>query len=201
MLAAIERDGKFFFYFGNKAGEYRRGLQHQSGGPFSDLVMVRSRMARRGVSSQEYGCSIRACLLMTTGRRAFTGGNGDQNVRCAKLNRDTIQPLEYKDYRRDKFLRRYVFKRQGVTSITRRGRTCALTMTSDNPTNGFIYRGIGRGSPPINDNNNHAAQFEFKGRWYHAVVIIVVAKQAGIPTAFRRNPVIEEFQFRRRWLD
>jgi arabinoxylan arabinofuranohydrolase len=68
-------------------------------------------------------------------------------------------------------------------------------MTSDNPTHGFTYRGAVANQPPINDNNNHAAQFEFKGRWYHVCHNRIVAKQAGIPTAFRRNLALEEFSF------
>jgi arabinoxylan arabinofuranohydrolase len=68
-------------------------------------------------------------------------------------------------------------------------------MTSDNPTNGFTYRGVVADQPPINNNNNHAAQCLFKGRWYHVYHNRIVAKEAGIPTAFRRNIAIEEFGF------
>jgi arabinoxylan arabinofuranohydrolase len=68
-------------------------------------------------------------------------------------------------------------------------------MTSESPTNGFTYRGAVADQPPINNNNNHAGQFEFQGRWYHVCHNRVVAKQAGIPTAFRRNLAIEEFSF------
>jgi arabinoxylan arabinofuranohydrolase len=49
--------------------------------------------------------------------------------------------------------------------------------------------------PPINDNNNHAAEFEFKGRWYHVYHNRVVAKKAGIPTGFRRNLALETFDY------
>ena len=67
-------------------------------------------------------------------------------------------------------------------------------MTGDSPTN-FTYRGIVGDQPPINNNNNHAAQFEFKGKWYHVYHNRIVAKQAGIPTGFRRNLAIEEFSY------
>jgi len=49
--------------------------------------------------------------------------------------------------------------------------------------------------PPINNNNNHAAEFQFQGRWYHVYHNRIVAKQAGIPTGFRRNLAIEEMHF------
>ena len=69
-------------------------------------------------------------------------------------------------------------------------------LTSDNPTNGFVYRGVVAAQPPLNFNdNNHSAQFAFKGRWYHVYHNRIVAKQAGIPTGFRRNLAIEELYF------
>jgi arabinoxylan arabinofuranohydrolase len=67
--------------------------------------------------------------------------------------------------------------------------------TSDNPTNGFTYGGIVAAQPPINNNNNHSAQFQFKDRWFHVYHNRIVAKEAGIPTAFRRNIALEEMHF------
>ena len=68
-------------------------------------------------------------------------------------------------------------------------------MTSDKPTSGFTYRGIVADQPPINNNNNHACEFEFKGAWYHAYHNRIVAKEAGIPTGFRRNIAIERLDY------
>ena len=68
-------------------------------------------------------------------------------------------------------------------------------MTSDRPDRGFTYKGVVSDQPPINNNNHHAAQFEFKGRWYHVYHNRVVAKEAGIPGGFRRNLAIEEFGY------
>lgn len=68
-------------------------------------------------------------------------------------------------------------------------------MTSDKPTSDFKYRGIVSDQPPINNNNHHAAQFEFKGHWYHVYHNRIVAKEAGIPTGFRRNLALEEFEY------
>jgi arabinoxylan arabinofuranohydrolase len=68
-------------------------------------------------------------------------------------------------------------------------------MTSDNPTNGFTYRGVIADQPPVNNNNNHASEFQFKDRWYHAYHNRIVAKQAGIPAGFRRNLAIESLGY------
>jgi arabinoxylan arabinofuranohydrolase len=68
-------------------------------------------------------------------------------------------------------------------------------MTSDKPTSGFTYRGIVSDQPPINNNNHHAGQFEFKGKWYHVYHNRIVAKEAGIPTGFRRNLALDEFEY------
>jgi arabinoxylan arabinofuranohydrolase len=68
-------------------------------------------------------------------------------------------------------------------------------MTSDKPTSGFTYRGIVADQPPINNNNNHASQFLFKGQWYHVYHNRIVAKNAGIPMGFRRNIALERFDY------
>ncbi len=93
----------------------------------------------------------------------------------------------------------WVFKRKGVYyfsySTTPKAQMRIDYLTGSNPTNGFVYRGVVADQPPINNNNNHAAQFEFKGHWYHVYHNRIVAKQAGIPTGFRRNLALEEFSF------
>jgi arabinoxylan arabinofuranohydrolase len=132
----------------------------------------------------------------------YMGGNGDDNVRCARLNRDmtSINGEVIKMNATNFFEAAWVFKRKGTYyfsySTTPRAKMRIDYQTSDNPTNGFTYRGIVADQPPLNFNdNNHSAQFEFKGRWYHVYHNRIVAKQAGIPTGFRRNLGIEEFNF------
>ena len=49
--------------------------------------------------------------------------------------------------------------------------------------------------PSNNHDNNHAAEFQFKGQWYHAYHNRIVAKEAGIPTGFRRNLALEQFNY------
>jgi arabinoxylan arabinofuranohydrolase len=130
----------------------------------------------------------------------YFGGNGDDNVRCAKLNRDMIS-LDGEVIKMNAtnfFEASWVFKRNGKYyfsySTTPKAQMRIDYMMGDSPTN-FTYRGVVADQPPINNNNNHAAQFEFKGHWYHVYHNRIVARQAGIPTGFRRNLAIEEFGF------
>jgi len=131
----------------------------------------------------------------------YFGGNGDDNVRLARLNHDMIS-LDGKVMKMtvtNFFEAAWVFKRKGTYyfsySTTPKAQMRIDYLTSENPTNGFIYRGVVADQPPLNNDNNHAAQFEFRGHWYHVYHNRIVAKQAGIPTGFRRNLAIEEFHF------
>jgi arabinoxylan arabinofuranohydrolase len=132
----------------------------------------------------------------------YFGGNGDDNARVAKLNRDMIS-LDGEVIKMNAtnfFEAAWVFKIKDTYyftySTTPRAQMRIDYMTSDNPTNGFTYRGIVAAQPPLNsNNNNHSAQIQFKGRWYHVYHNRIVARQAGIPTGFRRNLGIEEFSF------
>lgn len=202
--AAIERDGKFFLYFGNSGASIGVVSSTSPVGPFSDpLGGPLLTHGTPGVQPAKNMWLFDPGVFIDDDGQAYIyfGGNGDQNVRCAKLNRDMISlgGEVIKMYATNFFEAAWVFKRQGryyfSYSATPRAHMRIDYMTSDNPTNGFIYRGTVADQPPINDNNNHAAQFEFKGRWYHVCHNRVVAKQAGIPTAFRRNLAIEEFSF------
>lgn len=202
--AAIERDGKFLLYFGNSGAGIGVVSSDSPIGPFSDpLGNALLTHGTPGVQPATNMWLFDPGVFIDDDGQAYIyfGGNGDHNVRCAKLKRDMIS-LDgevIKLHAPNFFEAAWVFKRNGKYyfsySTTPKAQMRIDYMTSDNPTNGFTYRGIVAGQPPVNDNNNHAAQFEFKGRWYHVYHNRVVAKQAGIPTAFRRNLAIEEFAF------
>jgi arabinoxylan arabinofuranohydrolase len=202
--AAIERDGKFFLYFGNGGANIGVASAPSPIGPFTDPL------GKHLIDSRTPGVMpARNMWLFDPGVFAdddgqayiYFGGNGDDNVRVARLNRDMIS-LDGEVMKMNAtnfFEAAWVFKRKGryyfSYSTTPRAQMRIDYMTSDNPTNGFTYRGVVADQPPINNNNNHAAQFEFKGHWYHVYHNRIVAKQAGIPTGFRRNIAIEEFSF------
>lgn len=202
--AAIERDGKFFLYFGNGGANIGVAVSTNPVGPFTDPL------GRHLIAHDTPGVQpARNMWLFDPGAfidddgqaYLYFGGNGDDNVRVARLKRDMIH-LDGEVIKMNAtnfFEAAWVFKRNGMYyfsySTTPRAQMRIDYMTSDHPTKGFTYRGIVADQPPINNNNNHAAQFEFKGRWYHVCHNRVVAKQAGIPTGLRRNIMVEELHF------
>lgn len=203
--AAIERDGKFFLYFGNGGANIGVATAPSPIGPFTDpLGKHLIAHSTPGVQPAKNMWLFDPGVFIDDDGQAYLycGGNGDDNVRAARLNRDMIS-LDgeiLKMSATNFFEAAWVFKRNGTYyfsySTTPKAGIRIDYMTSDNPTNGFTYRGVLASQPPLNfGDNNHAAQFEFKGRWYHAYHNRSVAKQAGIPTGFRRNIAIEELSF------
>lgn len=202
--AAIERDGRFFLYFGNGGANIGVATAPTPIGPFTDPLgkpLITHRTPGVQPATNMWLFDPGAFVDDDGQAYLYFGGNGDFNVRCARLNRDmvSLDGEVIKMYATNFFEAAWVFKRQGryyfSYSATPRANMRIDYMTSTNPTTGFTYQGAVANQPPINDNNNHAAQFEFKGRWYHVCHNRIVAKQAGIPTAFRRNLAIEEFGF------
>ncbi|HWQ92877.1 MAG TPA: glycoside hydrolase family 43 protein [Clostridia bacterium] len=200
----IARDGKFFLYFGNGGANIGVAVSDSPAGPFTDpLGKQLIEHHTPGVQPARNMWLFDPGVFIDDNGQAYIyfGGNGDDNVRVARLKRDmiTLDGEVMKMTATNFFEAAWVFKRNGVYyftySTTPKAQMRIDYMTSDNPTNGFTYRGIVANQPPINDNNNHAAQFEFKGHWYHVYHNRIVAKQAGIPTGFRRNIAIEEFSF------
>jgi arabinoxylan arabinofuranohydrolase len=202
--AAIERDGKFFLYFGNGGANIGVAVSDSPSGPFTDPLGKQLLDHRTpGVQPARNMWLFDPGVFIDDNGQAYIyfGGNGDDNVRVAKLKRDmiTLDGEVIKMSATNFFEAAWVFKRNGVYyfsySTTPKAQMRIDYMTGDNPTNGFTYRGVVADQPPINNNNNHAAQFELKGHWYHVYHNRIVAKQAGIPTGFRRNLALEEFSF------
>ncbi|MBE0545074.1 MAG: family 43 glycosylhydrolase [Verrucomicrobia bacterium] len=203
--AAIERDGKFFLYFGNGGANIGVATAPTPIGPFTDpLGKAFITHGTPGVQPARNMWLFDPGAFIDDDGQAYLyfGGNGDDNVRVAKLNRDmiSIDGEVIKMNATNFFEAAWVFKIKDVYyftySTTPRAQMRIDYMTSKNPTNGFTYRGIVAMQPPLNFNdNNHSAQFKFKDRWYHVFHNRIVARQAGIPTGFRRNLGIEEFGF------
>ncbi len=202
--AAIERDGKYFLYFGNGGGNIGVVAADNPLGPFKDVLgkyLIDGRTP--GVQPSQNMWLFDPGVFIDDDGQAYIyfGGNGDDNVRVAKLKRDmiTLDGEVMKMNAQNFFEASWVFKRKGVYYFAYSSNPKAQMridyQTSDKPTEGFTYRGAIADQPPINNNNNHASQFEFKGHWYHVYHNRIVAKEAGIPTGFRRNLAIEEFGF------
>lgn len=202
--AAIERDGKYFLYFGNGGANIGVAVSDSPTGPFEDpLGKELINHNTPGVQPARRMWLFDPGVFIDDDDQAYIyfGGNGDDNVRVAKLRRDMIS-LEgdvIKMTAPNFFEAAWVFKQNGTYyftySTTPRAEMRIDYMTSDHPIEGYKYAGVVADQPPINNNNNHSAQFKFKGHWYHVYHNRIVAQQAGIPTGFRRNIAIEEMEF------
>lgn len=199
---AIERDGKFYLYFGNGGANIGVVVGDSPTGPFKD-ALGRALITHNtpGVQPARNMWLFDPGVFIDDDGQAYLyfGGNGDDNVRVAKLNRDmiSIDGEIIKMNAPNFFEAAWVYKRNGTYyfsySTTPRAGMRWDYMTSDHPTQGFTYRGIVSEQHPINNNNHHAALFEFNNRWYHIYHNRVVARQSGIPGGFRRNLGLEEF--------
>ncbi|MCA9236787.1 MAG: family 43 glycosylhydrolase [Planctomycetales bacterium] len=203
--AAVERDGKFFLYFGNGGADIGVVVSDSPTGPFRDpLGKALIDHGTTGVQPAEHMWLFDPGVFIDDDGQAYIyfGGNGDDNVRVAKLNRDMIS-LDGDVMRMSApafFEAAWVHKRNGVYyfsySTQPRAGLRIDYMTGDDPIEGFKYRGVVADQPPANyGDNNHAAIFKFKDRWYHLYHNRVVAKAAGIPTGFRRNLGIERLRY------
>ena len=202
--AAIERNGKFYLYFGNGGANIGVVVSDSPTGPFNDprgSVLIEH--GTPGVHPAKNMWLFDPGVFIDDDGQAYLyfGGNGDNNVRVVKLKPDMIN-LDgevIKMTAPNFFEAAWVFKRKGIYyfaySTTPSAGMRFDYMVSDDPIVGYKYAGITSDQPPLNNNNHHAALFEFKGKWYQAYHNRIVAKEAGIPTGFRRNIAIDSFGF------
>jgi arabinoxylan arabinofuranohydrolase len=202
--AAAERDGKVFLYFGNGGSTIGVAVGDTPTGPFLDVLKgPLITHDTPGVKPAEKMWLFDPAVFIDDDGQAYIyfGGNGDDNARVAKLKRDMVS-LDGDVMRMhvpNFFEASWMHKRNGVYYFSYSTQPKAEMridyLTSKNPVSGFEYRGIVATQPPINNNNNHACEFEFKGKWYHIYHNRNVAKKAGIPTGFRRNIALETFDY------
>lgn len=199
--AAIERDGRYYLYFGNGGANIGVATADKPTGPFTDPIgkaLIEHRTP--GVQPAENMWLFDPGAFIDDDGQAylFFGGNGDKNCRVVELNPDMIslvgpaRTIEIPNFFEAAWLHKYNGKYYLSYSTTPKAAMRIDYLVSDKPDEGFTYAGVVADQPPINNNNNHAAEFEFKGQWYHAYHDRVVAKELGIPGGFRRNLAIEE---------
>jgi arabinoxylan arabinofuranohydrolase len=201
---AIERDGNFFLYFGNGGSNIGVVTAKSPTGPFTDpngKALIEHRTP--GVQPAEKMWLFDPGAFIDDDGQAYLyfGGNGDKNCRVVKLNKDMVsfdgpaKMIEIPNF----FEAAWMHKRDGKYYLSYSSNPKAGLridyMVSDKPTEGFTYGGIVADQPPINNDNNHAAEFEFKGKWYHIYHNRIVAKEAGIRGGFRRNLALEQLNY------
>ncbi len=199
----VESNGTIFLYFGNNANGIGVASSTSPTGEFKDAkgsALVDS--STPGASGTNIWLFDPGVLVDDdgTGYLAF-GGNGETNARIIKLGSGlksvsgsaaAFAPTGF-------FEASYLFKRNGTyyyaySSDSDHGLRIDY-MTSKSPMSGYTYAGTIADQPPVNNNNNHASEFEFNSQWYHAYHNRYVATQAGISTTYRRNLALEALDF------
>jgi arabinoxylan arabinofuranohydrolase len=199
----IERDGTIYLYFGNSASGVGVASSTDPLGEFKDAkggyLVDSSTPGAQGTSSWLFDPGA---LIDDDGTAYLSfGGNGETNARIIKLGSDlksvsgsavSLAPTGF-------FEASYLFKRDGTyyfaySSDSSHGLRIDY-MTSKSPMSGYEYAGTIADQPPVNNNNNHASEFEFEGKWYHAYHNRYVSTQAGISTTYKRNLALEALEF------
>ncbi|MBN2104689.1 family 43 glycosylhydrolase [bacterium] len=194
--SAVERNGKFYLYFGNGASGIGVASADSPTGPFTDPIgkpLVSS--STPGVLPAVNMWLFDPMTFIDDDGQAYMyfGGNGEDNLRVIRLNDNMISvdgPATqfHVDYF---FEAAWMHKHNGTyyfSYSTNPGNGMRIDyMTSDNPTSDFTYGGIVSPQPPENSNNNHQAIFEFNGAWYEAYHNRYVSRHAGIPPVYKRN--------------
>ncbi|HZL18353.1 MAG TPA: glycoside hydrolase family 43 protein, partial [Polyangia bacterium] len=199
----IERNGTIYLYFGDNATGVGVATSTDPAGQFKDAkggFLVSS--STPGASGTNSWLFDPGALIDDDGQAYLSfGGNGMTNARIIKLGTDltsvsgsaaALSPNGF-------FEASFLFKRNSIyyfaySTDSSNGLRIDY-MTSSSPMSGYTYRGTIAGQPPVNNNNNHASEFEFNGQWYHAYHNRYVSTQAGISTTYKRNLALEVLNF------
>lgn len=199
----IERNGKFYLYFGNSGGGIGVASSDDPTGPFTDPIgQALITTNTPGVLPANSIWLFDPMPFIDDDGQAYLyfGGNGEDNMRVIKLNEDMISV----DGEATSFTVPYFFEASWMHkndstyyfSYSTDGSNGLRIdyMHSDNPTTGFTYGGVLAPQPPNNNNNNnHHANFQFNGTWYHAYHNRIVANQAGVLATYRRSINVDTF--------
>ncbi|MDD4821616.1 MAG: glycoside hydrolase family 43 protein [Bacteroidales bacterium] len=199
----IERDGKFFLYFGNGGNGIGVATANNPLGPFVDpLGKPLVENSTPGVQPARNMWLFDPMTFIDDDGQAYMyfGGNGDDNVRVIKLNRDmiSVDGPAIKLSAQNFFEASWMHKENGIYyfsySANPRAQMRIDYMKSNSPTSGFTYGGAVSNQPPLNDNNNHQAIFKMNNQWYQAYHNRVVAKTAKIAPVYKRNLCLDMFK-------
>ena len=197
------RDGKIFLYFGNGGNGIGVAVADNPLGPFKDPIGKKLvETSTPGVMPAQNMWLFDPMTFIDDDGQAYMyfGGNGDNNVRVIKLNKDMISvdgpaiPLSAQNF----FEASWMHKNNGIYYFSYSSNPSAQMridyMKSISPTSGFTYGGVISKQPPFNDNNNHQAIFKLNGSWYEAYHNRIVAKEAKVPATFKRNLCLDMFK-------
>ncbi|MBP2629611.1 MAG: beta-xylosidase [Firmicutes bacterium] len=187
----VNRNNKFYMYYGNGASGIGVAVSNSPAGPFTDsLGKALVNGSTPGVNAPGgFWCFDPGAFVDDDGQAyLYFGGNGEGNTRVIKLGSDMISvvgsasqivaPRFFEDSWIHKFNGKYYYS---YSTDFSQGAATIDYMVSDKPMTGFQYKGTGLPNPPLNDgNNNHHSIFTFKGNWYIAYHNRALAIQNGI---------------------
>ncbi|MGQ7854517.1 glycoside hydrolase family 43 protein [Pedobacter sp. WC2501] len=202
--SVIARNGKIYLYFGNGGSGIGVATASSPTGPFKDALgkkLIDNETP--GVQPAKNMWLFDPMAFLDDDGQAYLyfGGNGEDNMRVIKLNKDMISVNgQATSFHVPSFFEAsWMHKRNGNYYFSYSSNPKAQMridyMMSKSPTTGFTYKGVIGAQPPNNNNNNHHGIFEFKGKWYHAYHNRVVAIKKGIPPVYKRNLAIEELNY------
>jgi len=197
------KNGKFYLYFGNGGSAIGVAVADNPLGPFVDPV-GRSIASGSTPGVQPFdGWLFDPMTFIDDDGEAYMyfGGNGENNMRVAKLNEDMVSingscgKITVPNLFEAAWLHKYNGKYYFSYSTNPANGMRIDYMVSDNPMTGFTYGGVLSNQPPINNNNNHQAVVEIDGEWYQVYHNRIVARD-NLGTAempYHRNLAIDKF--------
>jgi arabinoxylan arabinofuranohydrolase len=199
----IERDGTIYLYFGNSASGVGVASSTNPIGGFKDAkggYLVNA--STPGASGPNSWIFDPGAFIDDDGQAYLSfGGNGVNNGRIIKLGSDLVSVSgSAVSFSTNNFYEAsFLFKRNGIYYLsysTNPANGLRIDYhTSKSPMTGYTYQGVVAGQPPENENNNHASQFEFNGKWYHAYHNRTVAFQSKTAPTYKRNLALEVLNF------
>jgi arabinoxylan arabinofuranohydrolase len=199
----VERDGTIYLYYGNNANGIGVATSKDPVAGFKDTrgsALIDS--GTPGAAGTDIWLFDPGVLIDTDGQAYLAfGGNGENNARLIQLGSDLLSVMTPAMQLSPKgfFEASFLFKRNDIyyyaySSDSNNGQRIDY-LKSSSPLSGYTYGGVIADQPPENGNNNHASEFEYQGRWYHAYHNRIVAKTAGIADTYKRNLAIEVLDF------
>jgi arabinoxylan arabinofuranohydrolase len=195
------KNGKFYLYFGNGGSAIGVAVSDSPTGPFVDPVGSSiANGSTPGVQPFD-GWLFDPMTFVDDDGQAYMyfGGNGEDNLRVARLNEDMISingsceqftvPYFFEAAWVHKYNGTYYFS---YSTNPDNGMRIDY-LTSNNPMSGFTYGGIMSPQPPVNNNNNHQAVIEIDGNWYQIYHNRIVAQENNVGMPYHRNLAIDAF--------
>ncbi|MFZ5986643.1 MAG: carbohydrate-binding protein [Bacillota bacterium] len=208
--SVVARNNKYYMYFGNGGGGIGVAVSDSPSGPFKDaLGKALITGSTPGVDpSNGFWCFDPGVFVDDDGQTyLYFGGNGEGNIRVAKLNSDMISlngpvskmtaPIFFEASYMHKYNGKYYFT---YSTNFSKGAATIDYMMSDSPTTGFQHKGTVLANPPLNEgNNNHHSIVSFKGDWYIAyhnrALAIANGAPAGDARTYQRSVCIDRLYY------